>query len=132
MELKEIIDNIGSFGLLGTAIILLTIIEITPIKVNPWSSILKFIGRALNTEILDKLNETEADNVRYRIIRFDDEIRHKMDHTEEHFNQIIKDIDKYENYCRLHPGYENNKAKMAVQNIKETYEKCQNNNSFLV
>jgi excinuclease UvrABC helicase subunit UvrB len=132
MNLKEIFDNIGSFGLFGTAIALLTIIEVTPIKVNPWSSLLKIIGRALNAEIMEKLKETNTDEVRYRILRFDDEIRHKMRHTEEHYDQIIADIDKYEIYCKQHPNYENNKAKMAVQNIKKTYEKCKQENSFLV
>ena len=31
---------------------------------------------------------------RYRILRFDDEIRHGEKHSKEHFDQIIEDIDK--------------------------------------
>ena len=54
------------------------------------------IGRAMNVEIMDKLNESEATDARYRILRFDDEIRHHVKHTEEHFNQIMDDIDEYE------------------------------------
>jgi excinuclease UvrABC helicase subunit UvrB len=132
MELKDIFNCIGVPELTGVVILLLTIIQITPIEINPWSAIAKVIGRALNVEIMEKLKETEADNVRYRIIRFDDEIRHNIEHTEEHFNQIIKDVDKYEEYCNTHPKYANNKAKIAIHNIEKTYEKCKHNNSFLI
>nr|DAO43624.1 MAG TPA: pore-forming toxin [Caudoviricetes sp.] len=127
MSLNEIITSGG-----GVLLILLTIIQLAPIKINPWSKIAKIIGRALNTEVMDKLNESEATNCRYRILRFDDEIRHKVKHTEEHFNQIIEDIDDYERYCSGHPNYKNSKAVSAIENTRRTYEKCRRENSFLV
>lgn len=127
MSLNEIITSGG-----GVLLILLTIIQLAPIKINPWSKIAKIIGRALNTEVMDKLNESEATNCRYRILRFDDEIRHKVKHTEEHFNQIIEDIDDYERYCSGHPNYKNSKAVSAIENTRRTYGKCRRENSFLV
>lgn len=127
MSLNEIITSGG-----GVLLILLTIIQLAPIKINPWSKIAKIIGRALNTEVMDKLNESEATNCRYRILRFDDEIRHKVKHTEEHFNQIMEDIDDYERYCSGHPNYKNSKAVSAIENTRRTYEKCRRENSFLV
>ena len=127
MSLNEIITSGG-----GVLLILLTIIQLAPIKINPWSKIAKIIGRALHTEVMDKLNESEATNCRYRILRFDDEIRHKVKHTEEHFNQIIEDIDDYERYCSGHPNYKNSKAVSAIENTRRTYEKCRRENSFLV
>lgn len=127
MSLNEIITSGG-----GVLLILLTIIQLAPIKINPWSKIAKIIGRALNTEVMDKLNESETTNCRYRILRFDDEIRHKVKHTEEHFNQIMEDIDDYERYCSGHPNYKNSKAVSAIENTRRTYEKCRRENSFLV
>lgn len=127
MSLNEIITSGG-----GVLLIVLTLIQIAPIKVNPWTKIGKAIGRALNTEVMDKLNESDANNARYRIIRFDDEIRHHEYHTEEHFNQMLEDIDDYERFCRDHPNYKNNKAVSAIKNIKKVYEKCREENSFLV
>lgn len=127
MSLNEIITSGG-----GVLLILLTIIQLAPIKINPWSKIAKIIGRALNTEVMDKLNESEATNCRYRILRFDDEIRHKVKHTEEHFNQIMEDIDDYERYCSGHPNYKNSKSVSAIENTRRTYEKCRRENSFLV
>lgn len=127
MSLSELITGGG-----GVLLILLTIIQIAPIKVNPWSKIARSIGRAMNVEIMDKLNESEATDARYRIIRFDDEIRHHVKHTEEHFNQIMSDIDEYERYCSTHPDYKNSKAVMAIENVRRTYQKCRKENSFLV
>lgn len=127
MSLSELITGGG-----GVLLILLTIIQIAPIKVDPWSKIARSIGRAMNVEIMDKLNESEATDARYRIIRFDDEIRHHVKHTEEHFNQIMSDIDEYERYCSTHPDYKNSKAVMAIENVRRTYQKCRKENSFLV
>lgn len=128
MSLNELIMGGG-----GVLLALLTVIQIAPIKVNPWSKIARSIGRAMNVEVMDKLNESEATDARYRIIRFDDEIRHRVvKHTEEHFNQILSDIDEYERYCSTHPDYKNSKAVMAIKNVRLTYEKCRKENSFLV
>jgi hypothetical protein len=132
MGLKDVLDSLGVSGVTGIITVALTIIQVTPVKINPWSAIAKSIGRALNTEVIDEIRRNEAGNARYRIIRFDDEVRHKTRHTEEHFNQIIDDIDMYEAYCTKHPDYENNKARLAIRNIKDTYTKCKRENSFLV
>ena len=127
MSLNEIITSGG-----GVLFILLTIIQLAPIKVNPWSKIARAIGRAMNVEIMDKLNESEATDARYRILRFDDEIRHHVKHTEEHFNQILGDIDEYERYCSTHPNYKNSKAVLAIENTRRTFERCRRENTILV
>lgn len=82
-------------------------------------------------EMKIKNDENRATDCRYRILRFDDEIRHDERHTKEHFDQILEDITEYERYCDDHPEYSNNKAKMAIKNIKRIYEKCVNENTFL-
>jgi hypothetical protein len=132
MTFNEMINSLGLTGITGIMVILLTLVQVAPVKINPWSRLAKAIGRALNTEVIDEIRKNEAGNARYRIIRFDDEVRHKTRHTEEHFNQIIDDIDMYEAYCTKHPDYENNKARLAIRNIKDTYTKCKRDNSFLV
>lgn len=127
MSLSEIISDGG-----GVLLALLTIIQIAPVKINPWSKIMKCIGRALNTDVLDRLDESRADTARYRILRFDDEIRHKQKHTEEHFNQILVEIDEYERYCKNHPDYRNSKAVLAIENVRQVYGRCRSEHSFLV
>lgn len=68
---------------------------------------------------------------RYRILRFDDEIRHDEKHTKEHFDQLMDDITKYELYCASHPDFPNNKAVFAIKNIKRVYQKCTDERNFL-
>ena len=126
MDLAEIISS-GGIALVA----LLSLIQIAPVEINPWSTIARIIGRQLNGEVLDKIDENEAKNSRYRVLRFDDEIRHGKKHTEEHFNQILDDIDMYDDYCKEHPKYPNSKAVMAIANIKKVYERCKNEDSFL-
>jgi len=127
-------------------------IEFTPIKLNPISSILKWIGKRTNQEIDDRMGKLEkqvenihkrqqiheeevqkreAINSRIRILRFSDEIRRKIKHSQESFEQALSDIDKYEKYCKAHPEFENNKTVIADQRIKEAYKKCQEDNDFL-
>ena len=131
------------------------IIQIAPIKINPFTWLAKKIGNALTadlksdlkadfTELNDKVNNIEtklethinenkrerAADYRARIIRFNDEIMEEKTHTKEYYNNILEDIDKYEAYCNSHPDYPNNKAVMAIHNIKAKYEEHMENNSF--
>lgn len=129
-------------GILAAAlVIVMSLVEISPIKINPWS----WLGNMLNKGILAKLEKVEKDvaevkrevgestavTSRYRILRFDDEILHDIRHSKEHFDQILLDIDVYEKFCEEHPDFKNNLAVMAIKHIKEIYQKCSRENSFL-
>lgn len=123
------------------AVVVASLVEISPIKINPWS----WLGNTLNKDLIKKLEKVEKDvaevkrevgestavTSRYRILRFDDEILHGIMHTKEHFDQILLDIDVYESFCDEHPDFKNNLAIMAIRHIKEVYEKCSRENSFL-
>ncbi len=84
---------------------------------------------------MDKLQKSSDEGMaltwRYRILRFDDEVRHDDKHTKEHFDQILEDITKYEKHCKENPDFENNKASLAIDNIKKVYKKCTDEGTFL-
>lgn len=126
MSMKEFVETGGSVLLIA-----LTLVQVAPIRINPWSTIARAIGKALNADLNEKMDANEAKTARYRILRFDDEIRHKIRHSKEHFDQIIEDVDTYERYCQDHPRFPNEKAVSATDNVKRTYEKCKAENSFL-
>lgn len=136
----------------GALIILLTLIQVSPIKVNPWSSLVKWFGKNLNTEVVSKVDKLEAsitdltkkqeeaeartekrdiDLCRMRILRFADELRRGIDHSEEFFDQVLDDITDYKHYCESHTDYENNKAVAAIQKIERTYQERLDKNDFL-
>ena len=140
MDLKEIFIYGG-----GGVLILMTLIQITPIKINPWSWLGTVIGRAINGEVLAEVkrlsmdvkknkeddDEQWASLSRTHILRFGDEILHGVSHSKEHFDQILLDISKYERYCETHPQYLNNVANATIKQIKKTYQKCLEENKFL-
>lgn len=49
MNLKELFWSGG-----GMVLVLLSLIEVSPIKINPWSRLAKIIGHALNAEVLEQ------------------------------------------------------------------------------
>lgn len=140
----ETIKEYLMYGGGGVAVIF-TILQIAPIKINPWSWIAKRIGRAINGELIDKVDDLAVDMKknkddddeqwaslsRSHILRFGDELRHGVSHSKEHFDQILLDISKYELYCDTHKDYLNDVAHETIKHIKSTYHKCLNENSFL-
>ena len=139
-ELKEICMQGG-----GLTLVLMTLIQIAPIKLSPWTWFGRMIGRAINGEVLEKVetlskelkeikeedSEQWASLSRSHILRFGDELLHGMQHSKEHFDQILIDISKYEAYCDDHPNYKNNIANATINQIKKTYQKCLDENKFL-
>lgn len=129
----------------GGLFILMTLIQISPIKIDPWTWIFRAIGKLLNGEVLEKVdalskdvqkNKEDDDEQwallsRSHILRFGDEILHGTSHSKEHFDQILLDITKYENYCESHPKFLNNIANATIKQIKDTYQKCLDENNFL-
>lgn len=140
MTAKEIIYGGG-----GGMLLLLTLIQIAPVKINPWSAVLGWFGKQINKDLLaqmktmkseidtirDENREIHAKDCRVRILRFSDEIYLGQNHSQEHFKQILGDITHYENYCDHHPEFENQIAVAAIAQIKDTYNARLRKRDFL-
>lgn len=81
--------------------------------------------------ILARMDKENADDARRNILNFDDELRRKVDHSEESYNQVLADIKFYRHYCREHEDYENDKATSAIAHVRETYQAVKNENKFI-
>lgn len=133
------------FGGGGVLLVLLTLVEIAPLKINPWSRIGRAVGKALNGNVMEKLDELEArlenhvrmddernaDLHRARILQFNNELLRDIRHTEEDFNETMYNIDCYERYCAEHPGYQNNRAVHAIRHINNVYDIHMEQHDFL-
>lgn len=131
----------GAIAALGIT----SLIQISPIRINPWTWLGRKVGRALNGEVMDELKslkgrmenmeaqneQDKMDASRIRILRFGDECKRDVPHSEEHFNQVLDDIDRYESYCNTHPEYKNAKAVLTIAKIKEIYGRRLENGDFL-
>ena len=143
MSIQEIMVSGGGFLL-----IMMTLVQIAPLKINPWSAIGSLIGKAINGDVMKKLDEMEkaqaetkanldehirvddernADAHRVQILRFNRELLQGLPHTQEDFIEALHEIDFYEHYCRTHEEYENNRAVLAIENIKRAYMEWQKN-----
>ena len=121
------------------------LLQVVPIRIDVWTWLGKRLTRALNGEVLDKLGELEQrmekmerrgerdkmDSARIRILRFGDECTRGEPHSEEHFNQVLDDINAYEGYCNQHPEYKNAKAVLTIERIKEIYADRLESGDFL-
>ncbi len=131
MSIQELLAGGG-----GLLVILMTLIQIAPVKVNPWSWVARCVGKAINGDVLTKLDVLEdrldghietddkrnADLHRAQILQFNTELLRGAKHTEEDFNEIFYNINCYERYCREHPDYQNNRAVHAIKNIGRDYD----------
>ena len=134
MTITELLS--GGGGIVGLLLVLLTLVQIAPIKVNPWTAIGKAVGRAINGDVIEKLEETRrtlddhiktddarnADMHRAAILRFNNVLLRDIPHTREEFFEVLSEIDFYEQYCDTHKEYINNRATHAVANIKRVYD----------
>ena len=129
----------------GILIIALTLIQISPIKINPWSALARALGRAINGDVIKQLETLEAqqkesrkildkhiiDGHRARILEFNSELLREISHTEEEYVDILRSIDEYQRYCSGHPDYQNNRAVHAIANIERVYDERMQKNDFL-
>ena len=128
------------------------VIEVAPIKINPWSFLANKLGRAFNKEVLNEIStlksrvdtldervqqseamqsERDAKTARTNILRFGDEIRIGTRHSKESFDEILSDITEYDSYCSTHQDFKNNRTKSTEKIIIEVYEHCLRTDSFL-
>lgn len=147
MNIQEILLNGG-----GVLVVLLTLIQIAPIKVNPWSAAAKAIGRLINADVLKELaevratqaktqsrldehirvdDERDADRHRESILQFNNELLRELPHTREDFIEVLAKIDAYEKYCAEHPEYPNSRAVHAIANIGRVYDDRLKKHDFL-
>lgn len=143
-------DMIAGGG--GVLFVLLTLVQISPIKVDPWTAIAKWLGRSINAELTKKVDTVSAqqlenrrlldqhiaedaahaaDRRRARILHFNNELLRDIPHTKEEFVEVLAEIDKYNAYCREHPNYPNARAVHAIANIERCYDERLQKRDFL-
>lgn len=144
MNVYQIYMDIKAHGLEIAIVVgvIMKFIEISPVKLNPWTAVKKACQKILNGAINDRidelvkaidtqkqeivemkkdLNEERAKTARYRIIRFDDEMTHGTIHSDDHKEQIMEDIATYEIFCNERPYIKNHKGTAAMKRITDRY-----------
>lgn len=139
--IQEMINNptIPTIALIGAV----TIFEIAPIKINPWTWLLKRIGNAMNGDLSQEIEnlkedittikkdqqEDNADNMRCRILDFASSCRRHEHHDAEEWNMIISLLKKYETYVKDRE-IDNGVIEENALYLRELYHKRLINNDF--
>lgn len=147
MTIQDIVTGGG-----GVLVVALTLIQIAPVQIDPWSAIAKAIGRCVNSDLCKKIDTVAAqqlenkrlldlhiaddaaktaDRRRARILHFNNELLRNIPHAKEEFVEILQEIDKYNAYCRLNPDYPNSRAVHAIANIERVYDERLQKRDFL-
>ena len=148
-----------ALNILAVLATLSIVVEVSPIKINPWSKLAENIGKAFNKPALDKITSVEqqlkktneklaetnekldghmandelqkAEDARAAVLRFNNELLRNIPHTREEFFEVLQKIDIYEDYCDRHKDYENNRAVHAIANINRVYDERLAKHDFL-
>lgn len=145
MNLIQILDLKSgiSFGVF-LFVLLLTIIQIAPIKINPWDKILVWFGNHMNADIVrrvdvieEKLDEHIRDSseerirkIRADILDFGNACMNGRPHTKEEFEFVISECDAYEKHIEK-MQIRNGVATATIKEVRRLYEKHLRENTFL-
>ena len=152
-KLVELVgDKSGSMSFWAILLFLLSVgVEFTPIKFNPWSAILGWIGSRLNSKLNLKLAEIdknvtklskdldehiaesktkELKDTRRDILDFCNSCMTGQKHTKEQFEFVITECDDYEKYIEENK-IKNGVVDAAIKEIRRLNQKCIQENSYL-
>ena len=134
--MQSFITWLGNYWLVA-AILGAGLVEITPIKINPLSWLLKWVGSKVNGEMIKRIEKLEAnvdtnemDRIRWEVLDFANSCRNGRRHTQDEFEHIITLVKKYEALLEK-LGKENGVFEMEYKYIVKLYEKCQQENDFI-
>lgn len=110
-------------------VLLFSLVEVSKIKLNPWSAIGRLIGKFLGITGLSnkidalekKVDENQATTIRVRILRFEDELQDNKYHSKDSWDQCMDDIRRYHEYVNEHPKFINDITVASIDHIKKEY-----------
>ena len=116
MSLEEILSLLtpaNTFGGLGILVLCLSLVQVSPISINPWDAILGWLGNKTNASVKKTLDEQGkklstqneefrefwVDYQRESILRFSRECSQDISHSREEWNHVLNTIKRYEIFC---------------------------------
>lgn len=128
MELNEILSQLNAGGVAAGIAILLSLVQLSPIKLNPWDRILGWIGKKVNGETekrLDKLEKQITDmwinQHRQSILTFARECRADIGHSSDEWSHILTLAADYEAHCERN-SISNGVVRADTEYIRSLYQ----------
>ena len=125
MTTTDVFQKITSGELAGWAltalILLLSLNQISPLKLNPWDRIFGWIGKKTQGELHKQITDIWISSHRQSILTFARECRANIHHDAEEWNHILSLADEYEVYCSTH-AVSNGVVKADTRYVRDLYQ----------
>lgn len=132
MTIYEALSKLTAGELAGWAaallILFLSLVQISPLKLNPWDSIFGWIGKKTQGEMRKQITDLQKQvsdiwisSHRQSILTFARECRADINHDAEEWNHILSIADEYEVYCSTH-SVSNGVVKADTRYIRDLYQ----------
>lgn len=122
----------------------ITLFEIVPIKINPWSSLFKWIGKLINGELKEQLSDLSSDvselksdfemkkaeDMRWEILEFANTCRIGNEHSKDEWRHVMNQVSEYEEYTER-KGITNGVIEEDTRFLRELYHERNLRNDFL-
>ena len=119
-------------------------IQISPLKIDPWSKVLKWVGKIMNADLEKKIedftetitdlektvDENEKDRIRWEVLDFANSCRNNRRHTKDEFEHIVTLNKKYKRLLKKTDDT-NGVFDVEYEYIKELYAERLRKNDFL-
>ena len=110
-----------------------TLVQIAPIKLNPWT----FIGNCINGDLKKELSElkrdfeqTKAQDKRWHILSFANSCRNGKRHSKDEWEHLIAELKEYEEYTKR-KQIPNGVFEEDAKYLRTLYQKISMENDFL-
>lgn len=153
MTLSEMLSLIDRHSGIATIVVVLvlSLVEVSKIKINPWSKLFSWLGTAINKDVLNRLQKNEEeltsikksitdvenrldedkiDCIRAEILSFATSCKRGEKHTVKQFMRIFN-LHKIYDELIEEKGLENGVMEIEYAYIVRVYNKCLDNQSFL-
>jgi hypothetical protein len=117
------LGNLKDMTFIGWWVLFFTfsLVQISPIKINPWTTILRWIGNALTGDLRKDLNSLITDFRRQTIVTFARECRKDVEHSAEEWGHVLEVAEEYEAYCEKH-NIKNGRIRQDTKYIRDLYQ----------
>ena len=85
------------------------IVEVVPIKINPWSKLFHWVGNVMLGEFKSEMltfkreqEEKNANDMRWAIINFANSCRRGEQHSKDAWRHVLNQISEYEDFTKKH------------------------------
>lgn len=101
-------SDIAAWGI-AVLIALLTLVQISPIRLNPWDTLFAWFGKKVNGLSIKKLDLLEkqvtslwVNTTRQTLLTFARECRADIAHSSDEWTHFLNLAEEYEKYCSKH------------------------------